>query len=104
MVIVAAHRHFGANVLEQLGGDARVFGEDPVGATKRVCGARREVAEIADRRCDDVQPGEQALTHGRRLTSSNSTEKESSCRGLIGLRRGTMIALLAASAVYLTGL
>jgi hypothetical protein len=42
---------------EQFGGDPRVFGEDLIGAAKNVGCARAQIAEIADRRRDDVQSG-----------------------------------------------
>ena len=54
MIVVAAHRRLRADVREQLGGDPRVLGEDPVGAAQRVGGARatgRRDCRSASRRC-----------------------------------------------------
>ncbi len=54
MIVVTAHRCFCTDMLKKLGGDARVFSEDSVGAAKCFGGARAEIPEIADRGRDDV--------------------------------------------------
>src|SRR5205823_30285 len=104
MVVVAAHRHFRADMREQFCSDSRVFHEDAVGPAQGVGGARAEVAEIADRCRDDVQPGGKPLIHEQLpISSSNSMKKGASSWGSSGcLGRGSMIALLGASAIFLT--
>src|SRR5690348_92088 len=56
VVVVAAHRRLRADVGEQLGRYPRVLGENSVDIAQRVRRARAEVAKIADRGCDNVQP------------------------------------------------
>ena len=63
MVVIGGHRRLGAGVGEQLGADPFVLGEDAVGAAQRFGGARRQVAEIADRGRDHIQTGGKALVH-----------------------------------------
>ena len=40
MIVVALHRHLGADVGEKLGRNACVLDQDPVGAAQRIGGAR----------------------------------------------------------------
>src|SRR5437868_11185449 len=104
MVVIAAHRYFRADMREQFCSDSRVFDEDSVGPAQRVCGARAEVPEIADRSRHDVQPRGKRLIHEQPpISSSNCMKKEASSLRFIGcLGRGSMIALLGASAIFLT--
>jgi hypothetical protein len=51
-----------------------------------------------------VQSPRQIIFHGARLTSFISKEKESSCGHSLALGEGTMIILLAASSLYMSGL
>jgi hypothetical protein len=55
MVVIAGHRRSCSDVREQFASDPSVFGEDSIGAAQRVCGTRAEVAEIPDRRRDDIK-------------------------------------------------
>jgi len=75
-----------------------------VGAAKHVGGARAQIAEIADGRCDDVQPGCERLIFVQRLTSSNSSEKESFFTFIVVLGSVTMVIWLSASAIILAAL
>ena len=63
VIVVAAHRHLGADMREELGGNPRILGQNPVGAAKRVGGARAQIAKIADRSRDDVQAGRETVIH-----------------------------------------
>ena len=51
--VISQQRTFDLIARQQLGGDARVLAGDDVGLAKRVEGAQRDIAEIADRRGDD---------------------------------------------------
>ena len=56
VVLVVAHaRLFDLKVVEQLCGHARVLGGDEVGAAQRLECAHGQVAEVADRRADQIQ-------------------------------------------------
>src|SRR5215472_13920845 len=55
MIVIAAHRHFGADVIEELCGYSSIFREDPVHSAKGLRGAWAKVAKIADWRCNNVQ-------------------------------------------------
>jgi hypothetical protein len=59
VIVVAAHRHFCADVGQQLGRHARILGKDSVGVGQSFRRARAEVAEVADWGRDDVQSGRQ---------------------------------------------
>ena len=104
MIVVAAHRHLRADVREQLGRDPRIFGEDPVGVAQRVRSARAKVAEIADRRCDDVQSGRQSSLISYAINLFQFNRKRVIVQTFICLGEGTMIALLGASAINLAAL
>jgi hypothetical protein len=57
MIIVAAHRDFGANVLKELRRHTCVFRQDPISTAQRVRSTWRKVSQVSDRRCDDMQTG-----------------------------------------------
>jgi hypothetical protein len=66
-VAVRDGRRGDAVVAGELGEDARVLGGDQVGRAQHVERAQGDVAQIADRRCDNVKAGSDAA--GRRFTS-----------------------------------
>ena len=54
-------------ITSELGEDAGVLGGDQVGGAQHVERPQRDVAQVADRRCDDMQAGRDPA--GRRFTS-----------------------------------
>ena len=63
LVILCLQSYAHADVCEQGLRVTGVLGGDDRRVHQRVRGARREVAEVADRRCDDVQSRFQRLVH-----------------------------------------
>jgi len=63
MIIIGRHRHLRADVGEQLGRDPLVFRQNIIGITESFGRAGGYVAEIADRRRDDVEAGGKRLVH-----------------------------------------
>jgi len=63
MVVVALHRHFRADVGQELRGHPGVLDEDPVRPAQSLGGAWRKVAEVPDRSRDDVQSGGERVFH-----------------------------------------
>ena len=57
VLVIGRQRPGDAVAVEQLVRDAGILAGDQVGAGQRLQGAQRDVAEIADRGGDDVQPG-----------------------------------------------
>jgi hypothetical protein len=106
MIVVAAHRHLAADVSQQLGGYAGIFGKDPIGPPKGVGGALSKIAQIANRGCHDVEAGSEVFSHS--LTAKKFFQIKCK-RVIIGtfivcLGRGSMIVLLVASSITLTAL
>ncbi len=106
VIVVPAHRHFRADVREQLAGDAGVLGEDSLGAPKHIRGSRRKVAEIPDRSGDDIKSGSRLVAHPRCNKPFQRQQKRIIMVSSIvcALGEGAMIALVGASAIYLIAL
>jgi hypothetical protein len=103
MVIIAAHRDPSPDVLQELSCDTGVFCENSIGISQGVGGARRQIPQISDRCCNDVQSWRQKVTHQPRLTASHSIEKESSFRLSSNIRGdGSMIGVIAVPAIALS--
>src|SRR5690348_15702456 len=60
VVIIAAHRHFGADMGEELRRYPRVLHQYPAGIPQGFSSAHAKVPEIADRSCDNMQSRWQA--------------------------------------------
>ena len=104
MIIVAAHRHLRSNVLKQLGGDTRVFGENLV-RPRRVSAARADKSpRFPIGVATMCRPGERRSLCGSINLFQLNRKKLSSGNPIIGLGRGWMIALLGASALILAAL
>src|SRR6185369_3280618 len=104
VVVVAPHRRLRTDVREQFARYACVFRKDSVRLAQRIGGARAEIPQIPDRGRDYVEAGRKRISHQRTpISTSNPTQKESSsCPTLRQcLGRGTMIPLIAASAMFL---
>src|SRR5262245_37571218 len=79
VVVIAAHRDLGPDVLKQLAADSCIFGEDQVGAAERLGRSRAEVAEVPDGGGDQKESGSKRVSHSRTpIFASNRSQKESS--------------------------
>jgi hypothetical protein len=89
---------------EQFAGYASVLGQNPVGLAQRIGGTGTEVAEIADRRCDNVESGQQLLVHQLWINLFQSNRKRVIVLKIHWPGERAMIPLLGASAIILVGL
>ncbi len=99
VLVIGRERRCDGVAVEQFAGDAGVLAGDQVGAGERFQRAQRDVAEIADRGGNDMQPGRK-LRHVDRLTAERVTSKlwrSAACRMLDCGRGGIRIALLIAA-------
>ncbi len=83
MVMIGGHRRFRADVTEQFGGHARIFRGDQIRAAQHVGRTGRQVAKIADRGRDDVEPGRKRIghrgSHGRGLGATATADTGQRC-------------------------
>ncbi len=91
VLVIGRERRRDGVAVEQLAGDAGVLAGDQVGAGQRFQRAQRDVAEIADRGGDDMQPGRKLADVDRLAAKRVSGVASRSCRrgAIARLRRSS---------------